>query len=470
MRTLSVPFRAIALIFVAVAPLAAAAQEPSVRPTSGATISGRVMDSIAVAPLAEAMVQVMSADRQTTRSVMSDSAGAFAVPELPAGRYTIGFLHPVLEVLGVDAPLRQVDVNEGEQARIELAVPSASRVRTALCRRSDPADSTALFIGIVRDPRDGTAAAEASVVAQWLEVTFGTGGIQQGVRRITATTGPNGWFALCGLPPGTISVSVRRGTDSIPEMDLEVGPLELRRGDLYLNAPGNGRLRGKVVTADSARPLAGARVAVEGGPETQTNAQGEWALADVPLGTRMLEIRALGYYPDRRPVDVLTDPAAPNRVALHTFQAMLDAVRVTATRLTGEAALSGFSERQKGSGMGRFYDAKQIARRNPIVTSDLLRTMPGFRGDGSLMMKGNFSDGFGNFDVDCSAEVYVDGHLMRGISADELNGLVMPENIVAIETYSAGSPKPAQFESGMSGCGALVIWQKPMNERVRRRR
>jgi len=85
-------------------------------------------------------------------------------------------------------------------------------------------------------------------------------------------------------------------------------------------------------------------------------------------------------------------------------------------------------------------------------------------------MKGNFSDGFGNFDVDCSAEVYVDGHLMRGISADELNGLVMPENIVAIETYSAGSPKPAQFESGMSGCGALVIWQKPMNERVRRRR
>ena len=60
-----------------------------------------------------------------------------------------------------------------------------------------------------------------------------------------------------------------------------------------------------------------------------------------------------------------------------------------------------------------------------------------------------------------SAYAYIDGHLMRGIGASELDGLVKPEDIAGMEVYSAGSPKPMQFDSGMSGCGAVVIWTRP---------
>ena len=127
-------------------------------------------------------------------------------------------------------------------------------------------------------------------------------------------------------------------------------------------------------------------------------------------------------------------------------------------------------QRARGSGMGRFLNADRIMAQNPISTSDLFRMLPGFIGDGSIQMKSNFSDGAGNFGVNCTPEVYVDGHLMRGIGASELDGLLKPEDIAGMEVYSAGSPKPAQFDSGMSGCGALVIWQKPPLERIRRRR
>ena len=46
----------------------------------------------------------------------------------------------------------------------------------------------------------------------------------------------------------------------------------------------------------------------------------------------MLEVRALGYYPDRRQVNVV-DNGPPVRVTLSTLRAVLDTVRIRATRL-----------------------------------------------------------------------------------------------------------------------------------------
>jgi hypothetical protein len=209
-------------------------------------------------------------------------------------------------------------------------------------------------------------------------------------------------------------------------------------------------------------------VSIVGGSATTADAEGRWELADVPLGTRMLEVRAIGFYPERRAVDIVANAPVMD-VALTTFQAVLDAVRVTADRVAS-ADLDAFAQRQRGGGMGRFTTADQIMRRNPISTSDLFRTLPGLIGDGSLTMRGNFSDGGGNFGVSCVPEVYIDGHYMRGIGASEVDGLVAPEDIAGIEVYSTGSPKPAQFDLGMSGCGSVVIWQKVPSERRKRRR
>lgn len=438
---------------------------------SGATVTAVVHDSLAGGPLAEAMVQLVSATDPMafSRAGETDSRGRVTFRDIPAGRYAVGFMHATLDALGVAAPTREIQVAETGPHRVDLAIPSARRLRAAMCGPQPQADSTAFVVGTVRDPRDGTPMGDASVSARWMELSIGTAGIRQQTAGAATTTGSNGWFVLCGLPSGTVMLAGGRAGESTDTLELQLTVDALVRRDLYVATAGHTELRGRVVSADSAKPLPGVEVAVVGGPKTTTDATGAWKLENVPFGTRMIEVRALGFYPERRPVDVVVD-APPVELTLQTFQAVLDAVRVTASRLPGEAGLSGFAERRRGSGMGRFLDPVQIARRNPVFTSDLLRTMPGFVGDGSLTMKSNFSDGLGGFDTNCTAEVYVDGQLLRGITSGELDGLVSPENIVGMEVYSAGSPKPAQFDSGLSGCGALVIWQKPMNERVRRRR
>lgn len=442
---------------------------PAARPGLG-TVVATVYDSLAARPLGGATVQLVSADDplRFSRTGETDSLGLLTFRDIPLGRYSVGFLHPMLDALGVEAPVREMRVENDRPMRAELAVPSATRLRTAICGRTAADDSSGVIIGTVRDPRDLAPLADARIAARWLEITFTAGLIRQRPTGVAANTGPNGWFALCGLPAGTVTVAAGNGRDSTPELDLQLTAGELRLRDLYVAAAGHGRLAGRVIAADSAKPLARARVMLAAGPQAEADAKGEWALSGVPLGTRMLEVRALGYYPVRRVVDALAD-APPVEVVLTTFQAVLDAVHVTASR-TAAADLGGFDARQRGSGMGRFLSAERIARYNPISVSDIFRALPGFTGDGSLTMRSNFSDGGGNFGVDCVPDVYVDGNYLPGISASELDGLVPVENIAGIEVYSSGSPKPAQFESGMSGCGALVIWLKPMHERVRRRR
>lgn len=463
-----------ATMVVAALGMGASARAQQSAPTSADARDGTVVvlvhDSLAGRPLAGASVQLVSAASplEFSRSGETDSLGAVTFRDIPAGRYNVGFLHPTLDAMGVTAPVRAVQVEEGRSARAELAVPSATRLRAAICGPATAADSNAAVVGTVRNPGDLMPLPGAKVSAEWLEITFSSEGIRQRPTGITATTGPNGWFALCGLPAGNVTLVAGDGRDSTPALDLLLGAGELRLRDMYVAVPGTGQLSGRVVAVDSVRPLPRVRVSIVGGPQTETNARGEWSLAGVPLGTRMMEVRAIGYYPERRPVDVIAG-APPTEVALNTFQAVLDAVLVTASR-NSPAEQGGFNQRMRGSGMGRFLPADRIARYNPINLSDLFRTLPGFIGDGSLTMKSNFSDGGGNFGVSCTPEVYVDGNYLPSITASEIDGLIPVENVAGIEVYSAGSPKPAQFDSGMSGCGSLVIWQKPPLERMRRRR
>jgi hypothetical protein len=248
------------------------------------------------------------------------------------------------------------------------------------------------------------------------------------------------------------------------------------RRDLYLGAArpvattgtptrrrtGDGRLSGVVVSATAGTPLVGAQVSIRDGPQTTVNERGEWSLAGAPLGTRMLEVRAIGYYPERRAVDVVTD-APLIRTALSTMKSVLDTVTVTAR--VNQINMRGFEERRRGGGMGRFLTAEDIARRNPIVTSDLFRMVPGLAvergelGDAYVQMRGTFAE-------TCSPAVYVDGHVMSDLTADDIDGWVKPKEISGIEIY-VGPAVPPQFSTGMAGssltgevCGSIVIWTK----------
>jgi hypothetical protein len=447
----------------------------------GAVISGVVHDSIARVPLAGATVQLVAADPQAKvgRTAVSDSLGRFSLAAVPDGRYMLGFYHPVLDSLGVEPPLREVRV-EGHPVRADLGIPSAARLRGAIC--GGQADSSGIVVGVVRDARDGSPVAGASVAGEWVEFSLSAAGMVRRVPRLVATTKESGWFALCGVPnAGTIALVASRGADSTDQLELPMPADGFLRGELYLGASrtvvmgdttrtdslapaprrmhvGEGRLSGTVVATADARPLAGAQVGINNGPQTRANERGEWTLGNLPVGTRMLEVRAVGYYPDRRPVQVVPD-AASVRVTLSTLKAVLDTVKVTAARL-GERPMSGFQERVR-TGVGRYLTASDIGKRAIVNASDVFRAMPGVRVENdTILMRGAFAVGGPGASMGwCQPTFFFNGLRLDSIGASDIDDWAKPDQLAGLEVYPSGTV-PAQFQVGLSGCGAIVLWSK----------
>jgi hypothetical protein len=457
------------------------------------TVSGIVRDSIANAPLAGATVQLVSRDgaNATGRTTTSDELGRFQIRDVADGRYQIGFFHPLLDSLGVEPSVHEIIIAGRRAARIDLATPSGSELRAAFCGTRTLGDSNAVIVGVVRDARTGAPLTDANVTADWLEYTFAGDGISRRTPHVDATTRSNGWFALCGLPRGgTIVLSAHRSADSTGRIELDVPANGFRRRELYLGPVrtvverdttaiidslplrrvrrfGDGRLRGLVLSALGNRPLPGAQVGIADGPQTRANERGEWTLVDVPFGTQSLEVRALGHYPERVPVDVVPE-AEPIQTAMRTMKAVLDTVRVVEARMNNPK-FAEFEQRRR-SGAGRYITLADIERLRPFTTSDIFKMMPGVRFErvgagGIVMVRGVFAPW-------CVPSVFIDGMNMGQIPGDEIDALANPDEIAGIEVYS-GTNVPAQFRGGLAmspggdACGAIVVWTRMRPSRRR---
>ena len=452
----------------------AAAQQPA----RGATISGVVTDSLAGAPLAEAAVQLIGQNTPTpfSRTAMSDSLGRFSFADVPEGRYMMGFLHPALDALGLEPIARTVTVAGQQEVRADLAIPSLARLRAAYCGAA--AGGGGVVIGFVRAARGGAPVEGATVMGEWLELAIGNRRIAQQTARREAKTGANGGYLLCDVPSaGTVLLTANRGAEQTDRIETEIPARGFVRRDLYLGEgdpmivrrdtaggadtlpprprTGPGRLTGTVLGADGGRPIPGARVSVVDGAPAPVNASGEWTLAGAPSGTRLIEVRAPGYYAVRRAVDI-ADDAQPVTVTLSRFAVMLDTIRAVA-RPRARLAMAGFQERRGTSGAGRFYTEDDIERRRVHTTSQLLDFTPGLSvergvegGDAMLTMRG----GWGR----CVPAVYLNGMRLENLSADDIDTLMRPEEIAGVEVYT--DVVPPQFQAGMSGCGSIVFWTK----------
>lgn len=464
--------RSLAILLLLLHSRDALAQVPGASPRArGVTVSGVIVDSLSRAPLPGALVQLAPADtgNHFGTTVSADALGRYTLADVPDGTYLLGFYHPLLDSLFLE-PTVHLIVVAGQPVIQDLAVPSPARLRAAICGDSAAAGS-AVMAGVVRDARDLAALRDVRVAAEWLELSIARGSVGRRIVRLAATTGDNGWFALCGVPAGgSVSLIASRGADSTDRLGVLVPTAGYARGDLFLGTRGQGTatspMRGIVVTADG-RPVAAAQVAIERS-HTLSNARGEWVLDDAPPGTRMLEVRALGYYPERRRVDVITG-APPVRIALSTFKAVLDTIRVTASRISG-VDLEGFRNRKATSGFGHFITPDDIARRNPTVTSDLLRMVPTLRIEASkgsaqqtITMRGLWVQWPGGIPR-CSPLLYIDGQY-RGVldenqTADDIDHWVAPRDIAGIEVYTQ-QEVPPQFSRGMAAeCGSILIWTK----------
>ena len=208
---------------------------------------------------------------------------------------------------------------------------------------------------------------------------------------------------------------------------------------------------------DGSRPLVGAEVRLGDGSRARTNEQGQWTLTNVAAGTQMLEVRAVGYYPERRPISVLS-ARGPVEVELATLRTVLDTVRIRTTRLA-DAGLTGFETRRHTMGAGRFLTPVDVKRLRPQFFSDILRNMAGvklerFEGSHLIRFRGQYADW-------CSPAVWIEGSYQGELTADELDAWIPPKIVKGLEIY-AGSVVPQEFSRGMVGseCGSLVIWTR----------
>jgi hypothetical protein len=472
----------------------AAAQGTTQTSSSGAgVVSGTVYDSLSHHVLAGAIVDLAPAKAGVgcPGNATSDSLGHYEIDRVAPGAYVIGFFHPWLDSLGIEAPVRQVTVAAGAHATMDLAVPSARRIHDAVCSPTSKADSTGMLVGHVDDAVTGSAVAGAVITAQWANFTFANGRLSRSVPTVRVQASPLGWFAFCSLPSAAaISVQASREGDSSGVVTIVVRPADVTVRTIYIakattvtlastdsaNVPdslraapqqvyrGSGLLSGMAHNSLNGSAIAGVQLTVEGtGLTAESNAQGQFSLSDLPLGSQMLLARKVGFVPSEVVVDLFPGTAARADVTMPTVRSVMDTVKVFAQHVY-DADNSGFLRREK-MGFGHYFDVDQIARIQPYETTDLMRRVPSVRiqesGFTRRVLMRSMTGGM------CEPDIYVDGMYMIGMSTNDLDMMVHPDQVAGVEVYTSPVEAPPDFQMGKNTCGVIAVWTqaaRPMRQ------
>ena len=459
----------------------AAAAIAVVLPTTARTqvtrLRGLVYDSVAALPLAGAHVELVNLEDRShvLFSTTSDSLGRFVLDSVARGRYIAGFLHPMLDSLGLAISQRLLTVTTGGELRIDLAVPSPERIEGALCGATQDKNTNGAIIGYVLNSHSFAAAESTTVIAAWAELLLGKNGLGREVLSRRATTDANGWFVVCGVPTASsVILRAASGTDTSGAIELDVPKSRIARRTLYIDHPlafdssgrvahapdtaatsahGAATLAGWVRTEDGV-PIAGARVKIyESDIVAVTNDDGAFQLVGIPGGTQTLNTRAIGFVPDDRPVD-LTDRQIPVVIGMLTIRRFLDTVHVRASRTLFMSAV-GFEDRKRG-GAGQFFTASEIERMHPHEVTDVLRHAPGIAvsTDNShnvkIRMRGDMEY--------CTPAIFLDGKQLINWELGDLNSLVEPETVGGMEVYTPAMTPP-EFRT-RQGCGTILLWTR----------
>lgn len=203
------------------------------------------------------------------------------------------------------------------------------------------------------------------------------------------------------------------------------------------------------VTDESGNPVPDADVRVGGvGSIARSDYAGWFRVPDAPLGLLWFGVRKLGY----RPVADLIrlSPGDTIDVVIERISAELDTVRVQARAdAYYERELRRFSQALEAARFGNVMTADDIARRQPILTSDLFQAMVGFRviGGASITVVGR-----GN----CRPTIVVDGFPDGALRVND----ILPQTIRLLITYTSFAQLPAEFQfpTANRSCGAIIIY------------
>lgn len=463
--------------------------------TQVATVSGTVYDSLNARPLTGASVFLVGTDYRTR----TDSTGAFHLGGLPEGRFLITFTHPVLATLGFAAPQLPLELERGAQLEQRFAIPTMAGILQAQCPAEVRGREGALLAGVVRDAATGAPVVGATLALTWRALKVAGHNVSMTRSSAEAETDSTGVYRICGVPMGkeigvdvtaggrTLAHTAARLTDSLTVIDLRTAGAAAPSAVLVAR-----------VTGPDGAPLAGAAVTVVGtDAQGIADSSGTARLRQLPGGTQSIEVHLVGYEAVRQNVELA--PKDEVRVAIRLEKAAQVLSTVT---VRGAPALPDFENRRR-HGNGVFLTEEQIRRRQPSKVADILRSVPGvavyassqFGGEPTIQFqravagwhtelvrpdslatdrttdpntgKGVGQDGLGvvrNTDEQggtqkCPPAWYIDGHHEIG-TLQEIEGMVRPEDIVAMELYRSPAEVPPQFVGPDTRCGVIVIWTR----------
>ncbi|HET7461258.1 MAG TPA: carboxypeptidase regulatory-like domain-containing protein [Longimicrobium sp.] len=456
------------------------------------TVRGVVFDSTQLQPLVGARVTLGSA-----HTAVTDSAGRFAIGDVPAGEYRLAFSSARLDSLGFVPAAVRLSVREGATAERDLTVPPLAAVWASACADSGQAPGRGVLVGRVH-AANGDPQPYAHVAVSWTQ----PGAPAESAAALTADS--HGVYRFCTAPAGPpLTVRVAAGRSMLTVSDLHVAQGRALRQDVGLPAAGAAvasaaapagaaqtTLSG-VVRGAGGQTLAGATVRFGEQAPVSTDGQGRFRMRAPPpreyavrvthpeLGTRTTRVTltAGGGEVDLRP--------GPDGSLAATVQKVvqLAAVQAQARNLTLD--IQGFYERQR-HGQGIFLNEERLQRNKAGRLTDVLRGVPGIRvvryvPRDSLNARQRFEMRSG-MDVDeqyriassrgntaiingqgpCWMDVYVDGVQVQNWNPNTSQSLdSFPlAHVQAVEVYRGASEIPEAYKQAWSACGVVLLWTK----------
>ncbi len=476
------------------------------------TVVGRAVDEPGEAPLAGATVRLVG----TERTARTDVDGRFQLDFVTPGNYIVALEHPDARLAGVPADERELTVTGEATSRVRLEMSTTALVEE-VCGppRSDAPESEAeraerpppralALLGRVRDGATGDPLPDALV---WVRSV--AGGEPTAVQ-----ADEEGSFLVCGLDPsGLIAQATGQGllgqpdTIPLPESglvirELEVAPVTV--AEATTGATPGATLRGVVKSAETGKPVSGARVRLLGTDvERITGEDGTFVMVGVPMGPHRVLTEYLGTVSDTAAVTLTQGTVSLALLTLQTRPVPLPTLHVEIERSVGNPRLAGFYERMERK-MGNFITHEDLEARDIVAN---MRRIPGVQVQECLRRpssitagalgpaRPNTRDANGEtapltrmrasncWEIDvgrrvsgatadtCEPLTFLNGqpiggltdNLMAGFTGENAFSVIerIPRDMIeGIEVHRTAATAPAQYQGYGAGCGVILVWTR----------
>ncbi len=444
-------------------------------------VRGTVFDSIVGVPLAGAVVQVAArSSERAPHTVVTDSLGRFAVPNLPSGAFVVGFYHDNLTALGLDAPLAAVELDADSVVMVDLWIPSAPVVRALRCGSDITADAAGMLVGSLRDAEDGSAVHGAELRLSWRALALDSANYRTVIERAAAEIAADGSYLVCHLPvDATLELEVTApGRRTLTGAAVLIPASGIARLDVALadttRTQGTSRIRGQVTRPSGKVVTIGRAVIAALGREVPIR-DGEFQMNDVPSGSWVIEAHVMGSEPQAVLFNVREGTTNPVEMRIGESLQRLEAVTVVGKRDANTRLLEEVL-RRKRIGMGTVFLPGSPALRSATFTSDVMKEARGFRYEGQGRVSARVSvNGLGVRRCPNIA-VFVDD-ILQPTGFDGLDAVVRPSEVLAIETFPDILLAPVQYRIAKSVlstygsrspetyCAVVLVWTRNRTDR-----